>query len=266
MSEEYYHIDETDRRLLNRCRYQRLLSAIPYLAQLLIQWEEDSLEIHCYKPIELNTLLEPVLKKVLVQQVYTLLGVHCLSVCNRDISVWTVRLPANEIESMEDGFSEEFAMSTATLPSVEATTTQKHSEPSPGGILPGQNLKDIAADLGRSVAEVRKWCKTQGMMLIPYGDAEILSGEAAQATYTHFLSEIQQAMVKRGLMVMPSQQPEPMSESNGSNSGNAEATKTPAAKPARTTQRSTARSTAKAPAKRTAAKKKPATQKTTKPA
>lgn len=286
---------DDDLQILNRLRIERLKLTQPQLVSPILYLHFDRLEVHCWSKAEAGNLLSSI--DQFSDRVYQVIGCHELSIWFSGILEGIFTLPACSIKNTDLELTtigltkiQVTGMTANTLERAELTTkpATEQTEPKPiatvkmsrGKALPGQSLKTIALDVGRSIEEIKKWLTANGQAIIPYANDDIVSGEAARMTYMHYRGLIEAKMQERGLSLDGEYMPknEPIS-SNGMNGispelepietaaepakparaprGRAAATKktakatgkTTASKP-RATTRATAKTTAKTPAKR----------------
>lgn len=94
------------------------------------------------------------------------------------------------------------AMTTATLERPKTSTTANTKAQNLNKRLPGQNLAAIASDLEIGVDELRTWLESNGAVIIPYGNDEVVTGEMAIMAYQQFeKTRLQRVMQRRGLLV-----------------------------------------------------------------
>ncbi len=193
---------DEDRTLANAFRFARLVMCIPTLQQAILRIDpKNTLHIHTQNPTDLASL--QLFSHDLQYQVYIVLG------C-REVHLWDDRdlVEQYSLESIEDVIEHsQLIMSTATLTldrpaAYNASSDSQTSAVADKTSLPGQTLAAVAEDTEQDINEIRDWCRDQGWPVIPFGDSEVISGEAALAALDWFGQIlIQQRKAKRGLMI-----------------------------------------------------------------
>lgn len=199
---------DKDRTLAEAFRMARLMHSIPTLIDCLVYPDlEDTLHIHTQDPKIFASL--QLFSRDLQQQAYWLAGV-------REICLWNGgEDPAEQysVESSSDVIIEHSHMTTATLDrpaTYETSATADKTSTNVDKNLPGQTIAAIAEDTQQDINEIRDWCRENGWPIIPFGNDEIISGEAAIAALDWFGQIlIQQRKAKRGLVGGTPATPEP---------------------------------------------------------
>jgi hypothetical protein len=203
---------DADRALAETFRMARLLHAIPTLIDCLVYPDlENTLHIHTQDPKVFASL--QLFSRDLQQQAYVVAGV-------REVCLWNGEEDPVErlsLQSIADMIEIEEPLMVATL--ERSAMTSETSAMAEKINLPGQTLAAIAEDTEQDITVIRDWCRENGWAIIPFGDQEVVAGEAAIAALDWFGQIlIQQRKAKRGLTAIPQpaltngKMPEPIPE------------------------------------------------------
>jgi len=186
---------------IRRLQIKRWRDRFPVLAADSLQHisiSDNCLNLHCETQ---QVAAEAIVYGALLTKASGLiLAVEAVKLWLNNELLWEAEVsPFSEgVESGETSVDPE-PMPTATLDRPSSTTANAKTIDKR---LPGQNLEAIASDLEIGVDELRTWLESNGAVVIPYGNDEVVTGEMAILAYQQFeKSRLQRVMQRRGLLV-----------------------------------------------------------------